>query len=37
VLPGFNLLLGPEAQPRVILTALSTITDVNVLSSPPWS
>jgi general secretion pathway protein D len=34
VLPGFNLLLGPEAQPRVILTALSTITDVKVLSSP---
>ena len=34
VLPGFNLLLGPEAQPRVILSALSTITDVKVLSSP---
>src|SRR5215469_6857438 len=32
--PGFNLLLGPEAQPRVILSALSTITDVKVLSSP---
>jgi general secretion pathway protein D len=32
--PGFNLLLGPEAQPRVILNALSTLTDVNVLSSP---
>ena len=26
VLPGFNLLLGPEAQPRGILSALSTIT-----------
>ncbi len=34
VLPGFNLLLGPEAQPRVILSALSSITDVKVLSSP---
>jgi general secretion pathway protein D len=34
VLPGFNLLLGPEAQPRMILSALSTITDVKVLSSP---
>jgi len=34
VLPGFNLLLGPEAQPRVILSALSTMTDVKVLSSP---
>ncbi len=34
VLPGFNLLLGPEAQPRAILSALSTITDVKVLSSP---
>jgi general secretion pathway protein D len=34
VLPGFNLLLGPEAQPRVILSALSTLTDVKVLSSP---
>ena len=31
---GFNLLLGPEAQPRAILSALSTITDVKVLSSP---
>jgi general secretion pathway protein D len=34
VLPGFNLLLGAEAQPRVIINALSTITDVKVLSSP---
>jgi general secretion pathway protein D len=34
VLPGFNLLLGPEAQPRLILSALSTITEVKVLSSP---
>ena len=34
VLPGFNLLLGPEAQPRVILSALSTLTEVKVLSAP---
>jgi len=34
VLPGFNLLLGHEAQPRVILNALQTITEVKVLSSP---
>ena len=34
VLPGFNLLLGPQAQPRIILSALSTLTDVKVLSAP---
>jgi general secretion pathway protein D len=34
VLPGFNLLLGSEANPKVILSALSTITDVKVLSAP---
>lgn len=34
VLPGFNLLFGPEAQPRAILSALSTLTQVKVLSSP---
>jgi general secretion pathway protein D len=34
VLPGFNLLLGPEAQPRLILNALSTLTEVKVLSAP---
>jgi general secretion pathway protein D len=34
VLPGFNLLLGPEAQPKVILTALSSLTNVKVLSAP---
>ena len=34
VLPGFNLLLGPEAQPRVILSALSNLTNVKVLSAP---
>jgi len=34
VLPGFNLLLGSEAQPRIVLDALSSVTDVKVLSSP---
>jgi general secretion pathway protein D len=34
VLPGFNLLLGSEADPRAIINALSTITSVKVLSSP---
>jgi general secretion pathway protein D len=34
VLPGFNLLLGSEAQPSLIISALSTITEVKVLSSP---
>ena len=34
VTPGLNLLIGSEALPRVILNALTTITDVKVLSSP---
>lgn len=34
VAPGLNLVLGSQSQPRVILNALSTITDVKVLSSP---
>src|SRR6266536_3395493 len=34
VAPGLNLVLGSENQPRVILNALSNITDVQVLSSP---
>ncbi|MEO4000473.1 type II secretion system secretin GspD [Mesorhizobium sp. CAU 1732] len=33
-LPGFNLLLGPETEPRVVLDALRGITEVKVLSSP---
>jgi general secretion pathway protein D len=32
--PGLNLVLGTAAQPRVILNALNSITDVKVLSSP---
>jgi general secretion pathway protein D len=34
VAPGMNLLLGSEAAPSAILNALSTLTDVKVLSSP---
>jgi general secretion pathway protein D len=34
VAPGANLVLGSATQPRVVLNALSTITDVKVLSSP---
>jgi general secretion pathway protein D len=34
VLPGFNLLIGPENQPKVILDALHGVTDVKVLSNP---
>jgi general secretion pathway protein D len=33
-LPGFNFLVGAEAQPRVILDALRAVTDVKVLSTP---
>lgn len=33
-LPGFNLLVGPEGDPRFILDALRGITQVKVLSSP---
>jgi general secretion pathway protein D len=32
--PGFNFLLGSEAEPRLILDALHNITDVKVLSNP---
>jgi general secretion pathway protein D len=32
--PGFNMVLGNAALPRVILNALSTVTSVKVLSSP---
>jgi general secretion pathway protein D len=34
VLPGFNLVLGSEARPHLILNALSTLTSVKVLSAP---
>ena len=33
-LPGFNFLVGSEAQPSAILDALHTITTVKVLSNP---
>lgn len=34
VLPGFNFLIGSEAEPRLILDALRGVTDVKVLSTP---
>jgi general secretion pathway protein D len=34
VAPGFNLLLGSQTSPKVILNALNMITSVKVLSSP---
>jgi len=34
VVPGFNLVLGPQSQPKIILNALANVTDVKVLSSP---
>lgn len=33
-LPGFNFLIGSEAQPNAILDALHTVTSVRVLSNP---
>jgi general secretion pathway protein D len=33
-LPGFNFLLGPELEPRLIIDALRTVSDVKVLSTP---
>jgi general secretion pathway protein D len=32
--PGFNFLVGSEAQPSAILNALHTVTDLKVLSNP---
>jgi general secretion pathway protein D len=34
LIPGFNLVLGPEADPRVVIDAFRQITTVKVLSSP---
>lgn len=34
VLPGFNLLLGAESNPKFVLNALSNLTSVKVLSAP---
>ena len=34
VLPGFNFLVGTEAQPRLIIDALHSVTDVKILSNP---
>jgi general secretion pathway protein D len=33
-IPGFNFLVGSEAQPSAILDALHTVTDLKVLSNP---
>jgi general secretion pathway protein D len=32
--PGFNFLIGPESQPKVILDALHAVTNVKILSNP---
>ena len=32
--PGFNFLIGAEAQPKVILDALNAVTNVKILSNP---
>jgi general secretion pathway protein D len=34
LIPGFNLLLGPEADPRLVIDAFRQVTSVKVLSSP---
>ena len=34
VLPGFNLLIGSEKTPQVVIDALHAITDVKILSNP---
>jgi general secretion pathway protein D len=34
VLPGYNLVLGSESNPKFVLSALSTLTTVKVLSAP---
>ena len=34
VLPGFNFLVGTEAQPQVIINALHAVTEVKILSNP---
>jgi general secretion pathway protein D len=34
LLPGFNFLVGTEAQPRLILDALHAVTDVKIMSTP---
>jgi general secretion pathway protein D len=34
MLPGFNFLLGTEAQPKLIIDALHAVSDVKILSTP---
>jgi general secretion pathway protein D len=33
-IPGFNLFLGPDTEPRVVIDALRGVTEVKVLSTP---
>lgn len=34
LVPGFNFLVGTQAEPRLILDALHSVTDVKILSTP---
>ena len=34
MLPGFNFLIGTEAEPQLIINALHAVTDVKILSNP---
>ena len=34
VLPGFNFLMGTEAEPQLIINALHAVTEVKILSNP---
>jgi general secretion pathway protein D len=34
VIPGFNFLLGSAANPQLVLSALDTVTNVKIISSP---
>jgi general secretion pathway protein D len=34
VVPGFNFLIGTQAEPRLIIDALHQVTDVKILSTP---
>ena len=36
VLPGFNFLIGTEAEPQLIINALHSVTDVKILLTRHW-
>ena len=36
VLPGFNFLMGTEAQPQLIINALHAVTDVKIFPIRHW-